>query len=47
MAARSEVLSAGQGLTNMHARAGALGGVLLLGHGLAGRGVGLRVLVPL
>jgi signal transduction histidine kinase len=42
-----EVPSTGQGLSNMQARAGALGGVLLLDHGLAGRGLALRVLVPL
>jgi signal transduction histidine kinase len=43
----AEVPGTGQGLSNMRARAGALGGVLVLDHGLAGRGLALRVLVPL
>jgi signal transduction histidine kinase len=43
----AEVRGTGQGLSNMQARADALGGVLSLEHGLAGRGVALRVLVPL
>jgi len=47
MGGGADVPSTGQGLSNMHARAGALGGVLLLDHGLAGRGLALRVVVPL
>lgn len=42
----AEVRGTGQGLSNIQARADALGGVLRLERGLAGRGVALRVLVP-
>jgi signal transduction histidine kinase len=44
---RAEVPHPGHGLSNMHARAGALGGVLLLDQGLEGRGLAVQVRLPL